>query len=88
MILPDKYVSLSESFIGLSALVLDVIKDKHLTIDILWEKFENKYIKKKKLSNPPTFQKFIYVLEFMFLTDMISQTEKGEIKRADQKTDN
>jgi len=79
MILPDKYVVLTESFLGLSGLVLDTLNNKKMTIDKLWSAFEKKYIKSKKIKNPPTYQKYIYVLEFMYLTNMISYNEKGEI---------
>ena len=79
MILPNKYVTLTESFIGLSALVLDVLMKKNLTIDNLWNDFHKKYIMSGKLKNPPTYQKFIYVLEFMYLSKMISYNERGEI---------
>ena len=64
MILPNKYLRISESFIGLSALFLDILKSDKLTIETLWNKFNKKYI---------------YVLNFMFLTGMISYTESGEI---------
>ena len=33
MILPDKYTSLTESFIGISAVLLDTLGDKKLTVD-------------------------------------------------------
>lgn len=42
MILPDKYVVLTESFLGLSALVLDILNNKKMTIDKLWNAFEKK----------------------------------------------
>lgn len=64
---------------GLSALILDILKNKKMPIDKLWESFEKKYIDSKKLKNPPTYQKYIYVIEFMYLTSMISYNEKGEI---------
>lgn len=85
MILPDKYVTISESFLGLSALVLDIAKDKKWTIDKLWNKFSDIYISSNKLNSPPTYQKYIYVLEFMFLTNMISYNEKGEISNENLK---
>lgn len=79
MILPSKYLTLSESYFGLSALILEVLNTEKLSIDKLWYKFDNKYIKKSKISNPPTYQKFIYVLEYMFITNLISYNEEGEI---------
>lgn len=77
--MPNKYLSISESFIGLSALILNTIGTKKLTIEKLWQKFSKEYIMKNKLQNPPTLQKYIYVLEFMYLTNMISYNKKGEI---------
>jgi len=85
MILPSKYISISESFIGLSALILEVLSDKKLTVDKLWGNFEKKYIITKKINNPPTFQKYIYLLEFMYLTSMITYNSKGEIVNENKK---
>lgn len=79
MVLPDKYVTISESFIGLSALLLDVIGDKSMTVDKLWTKFYKKYIESKKIYSIPTYQKYIYVLEFMYMAKMINYNEKGEM---------
>ena len=79
MILPNKYITLTESFLGLSAILLDTLSNKKMTIDKLWNSFNKKYIQSQKLKNPPTYQKYIYILEFMYLTNMISYNEKGEI---------
>ena len=79
MILPNKYITLTESFIGLSAIFLEILSNKKLTVDELWNIFNKKYILKNKLRIPPTYQKYIYILEFMYITGMISYTEKGEI---------
>ena len=79
MILPNKYLTITESFIGISALILNIVDNKKMTIDLLWHKFEKKFINSKKLKNPPTYQKYIYVLEFMYLTGMITYNQKGEI---------
>ena len=49
MILPNKYLTITESFVGISALILDIIGNKKITLDLLWNKFEKKYIKSKKL---------------------------------------
>lgn len=88
MILPDKYVTLSESFIGLSALLLDVLGGKRMTVDKLWGKFNNKYTKTQKIVNVPTYQKYIYVLEFMYIANMINYNEKGEMYNENYKSEN
>lgn len=79
MILPNKYVLLSESLIGISAFILDILKNKKMGIEEIWEKFERKYILKQVIKNPPSYQKFLYTLDFMYLTKMINYNSKGEI---------
>lgn len=79
MILPNKYVLLNESLIGLSAFILDILKNKKMGIEEIWEKFEKKYILKQVIKNPPSYQKFLYTLDFMYLTKMINYNSKGEI---------
>lgn len=79
MILPNKYIALDESLFGLGAIVLDILRDRAMTIDKIWSAFGKKFIKPGKLSNPPTFQKFILVLMFLFMCEMISYNGKGEL---------
>jgi len=79
MIVPNKFVMNSESFIGISSLILNTLGKKILTVDKLWRLFERKYIKNSKFKNPPTFQKYVLTLNFMFMTGMINYTDKGEI---------
>ncbi|HDO9121663.1 ABC-three component system middle component 6 [Clostridioides difficile] len=88
MILPNKYVTLTESFFGLSGLILDILSEKKFTIDKLWNKFKKVYIDSNKINTPPTYQKFIYVLEFMYLCSMISYNDKGEILNENIKAKN
>ncbi|MCD5413462.1 MAG: hypothetical protein LR001_00440 [Clostridiales bacterium] len=87
IILPNKYVTLSESYFGSSALVLDTLANKKMTVDKLWSAFEKKYIAKKKIDVTPTYQKFIYTLEFMYLCNMISYNNKGEVLNENIKID-
>ncbi|RLQ91955.1 ABC-three component system middle component 6 [Planomicrobium sp. Y74] len=79
MILPNKYISNSQSLIGLSALVLNALSNKSLSIDKLWKSFEKKYINNHKLNTAPTYQKFLLTLNFMYLIGMINYTEEGDI---------
>lgn len=79
MILPNKYISVTESFIGISGLILDIIGPKKCTVDKLWNAFSKNYIQSKVLKSPPTHQKFIYALDFMYLSSMIGFNEKGEV---------
>lgn len=79
MILPNKYVPLTESYIVISALILEAIGKKTLTVDVIWNIFRKKYVDTKRMNSNPTYQKFIQVLEFMYMTNMINYTLKGEV---------
>ena len=58
MILPNKYLTITESFVGISALILDIIGNKKITLDLLWNKFEKKIvIKIKKIKKPSNLSK-------------------------------
>ncbi|MCA9767137.1 MAG: hypothetical protein KC455_12060 [Carnobacterium sp.] len=78
MILPNKYITVTESLIGLSALILDVLSEQTITIDILWKKFQSKY-DESNLNSLPTFQKFIWTVDFMYISSMINYSEQGEV---------
>lgn len=77
MILPNKYITLSQSLIGVSSIVLNALGNKKLTIEKLWDKVCKIYDKQelKKL----TYNKFLLTLDFMFITNMISYSDRGEL---------
>lgn len=64
MILPNKYISISNSFIGESAKIISQLGNKKYSIDKLWAKTSLKYV-------DMTFEKFIQVLVFMFASNII-----------------
>ena len=54
MILPNKYLLLKDSLIGISPLILDIIEKEEMGIEEVWEK-----LKKKYNSKVPTYNKFL-----------------------------
>lgn len=85
MILPSKYIPLSESLIGISSIVLQVLGSNELTIDELWDKFKKQ---NRNLKNMPTYNKFVLTIIFMFLSNMINYTNKGVIYNENLKPKN
>lgn len=71
MIIPDKDTTISQSYIGLSALILDILGWKEMSFDEIWGKFNKRYIESKKLKNAPTYHKFISVIHFMYIAGYI-----------------
>lgn len=76
MILPNKYLKISESLIGISSSILKILGSDLLTIDALWSKINKKHKKNKYLIS---YQKFILTLDFMYMTKMINYNNRGEI---------
>lgn len=70
MILPNKYVSISESFIGESAKILAVLGKKRLSIEKLWQKLKNNETKLM------TFEKYIQVVLFMFTCGLLNFSQE------------
>ncbi|MFR7932757.1 MAG: ABC-three component system middle component 6 [Acutalibacteraceae bacterium] len=71
MILPNKYVSIGDSYIGESAKILSALGKKQFTVDKLWDKINNSAV----IGNL-TFEKYIYVITFMFTCGLISYDEE------------
>ena len=73
MILPNKYVSIGDSYIGESAKILSSLGKKQLTVDKLWDRINNS----ATIGNL-TFEKYIYVITFMFACGLINyEKERG-----------
>ena len=81
MVLPDKYIAIEQSLMGLSAFILDLIDKDEVTVEKLWDKFDKKYLKDPdtRLSHQPSFQKFIITLNFMYATNMINCDIEREV---------
>ena len=76
MILPNKYISIEDSFIGISARILNIIKNKSYSIDTIWNKLNNLYNKNKLNIN---FKKFSDVISFMYIVNMINFDKEGGV---------
>ena len=77
MILPNKYIPLDESYLGVAAYALDTLGDESLHVDALWQKIQAQY--KDNVRLLPSYIKFVYVIVFMFSCGMISYNERGEV---------
>ena len=86
MILPNKYTTLDESYIGIAAHTLDVLGTDRLYVDILWQNFQQRYKGYERLL--PSYMKFLYVITFMFSRGMISYNNQGEVYNENLKPSN
>lgn len=79
MILPNKYISISESLIGLSAIILQLISDNAYTTEEVWNRLNKEYIETDRLKSKPSYSKFILCITYMYLSNMINYTKEGVI---------
>jgi hypothetical protein len=78
MILPDKYTTFEESFLGLGAVILKEVGSKKMSTNELWNKL------KRLKHNNLRFKKFIEILIFMYATKMLTY-DNGEIYNENNK---
>lgn len=78
--MPSKKITISESIIGIGALVLSVL-DEPILIDDCWKKLNQKYVDNETLTKLCTFKKFILTLDFLYLLNVININEDGEIHK-------
>ncbi len=82
--LPKKHISLSESYIGLGAFILEVLSVP-MNIDVCWEKLNNSYIKKGKISKKHSFDNYVLTLDLLYVLNAIDINQKGEIYNVSRK---
>ena len=78
MIMPKKHISLSESYIGFGAIVLEILT-LPMTIDDCWEKIQKQYIGKGLITAKHSFDSLILTLDLLFALSIVEVNEKGEV---------
>jgi len=75
MILPKKQLSLSESYFGFGAFLLQQL-DQPLSIDALWERYKDAYAAKKYMVKF-SFDQYILALDYLFVIGAIQLDKEG-----------
>ena len=74
MVIPQKHIKLSKSYLGYGAKILKILKTKNLTIDALWDKLSGE---DDSIRN--SYEDTIYTLDFLFAIKLIKTNEAGEL---------
>lgn len=61
MIMGDKIVKVEDAFITIGGYILAILKDKNMSVDLLYSNFSKEYPKKIN------FDDFIYAIDFLFM---------------------
>ncbi|PPK61447.1 hypothetical protein B0F89_11093 [Malaciobacter marinus] len=65
MIMGDKIVKVEDAFITMGGYILSLLKDKNMSIDLLYSSFLKEYPKKVN------FDDFIYTIDFLYMIKKI-----------------
>jgi hypothetical protein len=65
MILPTKTIQPVDSLLSISALIIEILKEKEMTLDDLFDEFNKRYHKKI------TIEKLILSVDFLFITNKV-----------------
>lgn len=85
MILPSKHIRLSESLLGLGAVLLDFL-NAPMTIDELWFKFLEINNRKETFPAYHSFDNLILALDCLYAMGIIDIEENGNIYNANIRT--
>ncbi len=77
MILPDKHIKLSESFIGLGSFILMKLS-KPKNIDQLWQIVRSSY-KSGEYPSYHSFENLILTLDTLYAIKVIDENDKGQL---------
>lgn len=80
MILPKKQLSVSESFFGFGAFLLEKLKSP-TSIDDLWQYYKASYANKKYIVKF-SFDQYIVTLDYLYMIGAIKESEKGVVCNA------
>lgn len=80
MILPKKQLSVSESFFGFGAFLLEKLKSP-TSIDDLWQHYKDSYANKKYIVKF-SFDQYIVTLDYLYMIGAIKESEKGVVCNA------
>ncbi len=65
MILPTKTIQPVDSLLSISALIIEILKEKEMTLDDLFDEFNRRYYKKI------TIEKLILSVDFLYITNKV-----------------
>jgi hypothetical protein len=65
MILPTKTIQPVDSLLSISALIIEILKEKEMSLDDLFDEFNKRYYKKI------TIEKLILSVDFLYITNKV-----------------
>jgi len=79
MVMPQKHISLSESLIGLGAFILNVIKDKRKTLDIVIKDVDKLINKNKNEKIYNNIDNIVLAIDYLYTIGAIDIDDEGRV---------
>jgi len=76
MILPSKHIKFSQSILGLSGFLLDILREPK-SIDELWSKYSKASI--KRFPSFHDFDNIVLAVNLLYMIEAIEITEEGKL---------
>lgn len=81
MIMPTKHIRFSESLLGLSAIILNILSEP-MTVDEIWYKYSEINNSKNKFPAYHNFDNLVLATNCLFLIGAIEIDSKGKLQHA------
>ena len=78
MLLPEKHLNISESILGLGAIILELL-NRPKKVEALWNEYQYKYANDREFKAYHTFDNFLLALCFLYSVDAVAMSESGGI---------
>lgn len=79
LLIPTKNVALSQSILGVSSIIYNIIKNNNYSIDEVYEIAKSKYYNKHLLSYDLDFNQYVLGLCFLYSLKQINVKQNGVI---------
>lgn len=79
-ILPEKHVRISESLLGIGALVLEIIRGGSRNIDSIWSSLRQKDSIREKVNGTVTFDSLVLAIDGLFAMGFVELDEEGRLR--------
>jgi len=85
MILPNKHLQISESIIGLGAVVLKILEHPK-TVDEIWQNYIKKYNESQDFPAYHNFDNMLLAINLLFMIGAVDTNQNGELYYANIRT--
>lgn len=81
-VFPGKHINMSESLVGIGAIILSSLENSPLSLDEIWRSLENNSLLDKRLHGSLPLDSVIITLDFLYCLGAIKLSPDGLVAHA------